>query len=130
MQALSNKLNTVTNKLPMDKIRKGVSLIAELLFVTALFIFAGQIALAEVSLELKLLGYASLGALIVFYSESKLAYHKFMSELEDMADNVQSLEESVSELAEAAEEQDLEELNEQLDELDENDQTTQINTND
>lgn len=104
----------------MDKLRKGGSLVGELLFVTALFIFAGQIALAEVSLELKLLGYASLGSLIVLYSESKLAYYKFMQSLEIMVDDVQSLEESVSELAEAAEEQDFEELNEQLDELDDN----------
>lgn len=111
----------------MDKIRKGGTLLGELLFVTALFISAGQIALADVSPEMKLVGYASLGALVVLYSESKLAYYKFMQSLESMVDDIQSLEESVSELAEAAEEQDFEELNEQLDELD--DTNTQHNQN-
>lgn len=95
----------IRNKLPpADKIRKGGSLIGELLFLTALFMFGGQLAMSNASPELKLAGYIVLAGAVIVYSEAKLAYHRFITKLEKTADDLEELSESLESISETVEE--------------------------
>lgn len=104
-----------------NKIRKGLSITGQLLFLLGLITLAGANARSDLPLATKLIGNVLLAIFILLYSEIKLIFYKANRTLEELDKTVQEKSEDLQSIADSLDniEEKTDELEDKADEIEE-----------